>query len=277
MEPTVIADHGSRPDWDGHLLLLHDSDAERLAGLTAWVRRGLDRDEKVIYTEAPDVAPEQSLLAILDERGLDVTAATADGRLTLLPLEEFYPPAGQATVIERALAEGFRAVRMSAEANAARSVLPEPVYADMERTMDQLCRTLPVSAMCQYARRATTRVRLREVVAAHLVGVRQTKLRTGQDQRGITFSGQVDVANADTFAAAVHAAISAAARVAWLDLGGVEFMDAAACRALAGATWFFRDRGGQVLLMAPQPSVERTLRLLDVDQLRGFELIGGDP
>jgi hypothetical protein len=40
-----------RLDWDGHLLLLHHSEQERSAKLAAWVRRGLENDEKVIYTE----------------------------------------------------------------------------------------------------------------------------------------------------------------------------------------------------------------------------------
>jgi hypothetical protein len=32
-------------EWDGHLLLLHDSDAERHAAVAAWVQRGLGLGE----------------------------------------------------------------------------------------------------------------------------------------------------------------------------------------------------------------------------------------
>jgi anti-anti-sigma factor len=264
-------------DWDGHLLLLHDTEAERLAGLTAWVCRGLERDEKVIYAETPDLPPAQSFLGVLAGRGVDVAAATAEGRLAVLPLAEFYPPDGQVTVIERALAEGFGRVRMSAEARAALTFLPERAYTGFEATMDELCRTRPVSAMCQYDRRTTTGARLRQAVAIHLVGVRQGRLRTSPDGQGIALTGQIDVANADTLAATLQAATNTATRVVWLDLEALEFLDAAACRALTVATRRFRERGGQVLLVAPQPAVEQTLRLLDLDQLPGLDVIGGGP
>ena len=276
-EVMRTSDAPGRSGWDGHLLLLHDSEAERLAGLTAWVRRGLDQGEKVIYTETPNLPPAQSFLGVLEERGVDVGAATAEGRLAVLPLAEFYPPEGQVTVIERALAEGFGRVRMSAEARAALTFVPERAYARFEATMNMLCRTRPVSALCQYDRRTTTGARLRETVAIHLFGVRQAGLRTGPDGPGIALAGQLDVANADTLAAALEAATKTGKRVVSLDLAAVEFLDAAACRALSTATRRFRDRGGRVLLVAPQPAVEQTLRLLELDQLPCLEVIGGDP
>lgn len=179
-----MTNHAAGPDWDGHLLLLHGSEAERLAGLTAWVRRGLECDEKVIYTETPNLPWAQSFLGILEERGIDVATATAGGRLAVLPLAEFYPPEGQVTVIDRAPAEGFRQVRMSAEARAALTFVPKSAYAGFEATMDVLCRTRPVSAMYQYERRTTRGARLREAVTVHLVGVRQATLRTGPEGLG---------------------------------------------------------------------------------------------
>ncbi len=260
-------------EWDGHILLLHASESERLAGLTAWVRRGLDRDEKVVCTEAADIAPERSLLAVLADRGVDVTAATTDGRLQVLPLDDFYSPAGPRVIVDRALAEGFDGVRLTAEAAAALSVLSDDAYLNVERDAEQLCRTRPVSALCQYERCTTVGARLCEVVAVHS-DVRQSHLSVGADAHGTILAGQIDTANADMFAAALQAATSTADRVLWLDLGGVEFMDAAACGVLAAVTRGFRDVGGYVLLVTPQPSVERTLRLLDFDQLEGVEVIG---
>jgi hypothetical protein len=61
-----------------------------------------------------------------------------------------------------------------------------------------------------------------EAVAIHLVGVRQTTLRTGPDGPGIAVAGQVDVANADTLAATLEAATRTATDVVWLDLEAVE-------------------------------------------------------
>jgi hypothetical protein len=41
------------PSWDGHLLLLYGSEAERVSALVTWIRRGLESNEKVICTEGP--------------------------------------------------------------------------------------------------------------------------------------------------------------------------------------------------------------------------------
>lgn len=276
MQPVLGTDRPAGPEWDGHILLLHASESERLAGLTAWVRRGLNRGEKVVCTEAAGIAPERSLHAVLADRGVDVTAATADGRLEVLPLNDFYPPAGQGAIVDRALAEGFDGVRLTAEATAALSVQSDDTHLTVERDADQLCRTRPVSALCQYERRATVGARLCELVAVHS-GVRQSHLSVGEDPHGTVMAGQVDTANADIFGAALQAATSTTAQVLWLDLGRVEFMDAAACGVLASVTRGFRDGGGCVLLVTPRPPVERALRLLELDQLAGVELIGDEP
>jgi anti-anti-sigma regulatory factor len=44
------------------------------------------------------------------------------------------------------------------------------------------------------------------------------------------------------------------------------------CRALALGTKWFRDGGGRVLLVAPQPIVERVLQLYGLDTLLHVEL-----
>ncbi len=264
------------PEWDGHVLLLHDAEAERLAGLTAWVRRGLHLGEKVVYT-AGTVEPAHSLLAVLEERGVDAAAAVRDGRLALLPVEQFYPPEGQHVVVERALAEGFVAVRMSAEARTALAMLSPAAYRGLEQRMDDLVRSRPVSAMCQYARATTTGASLDNVVAIHLTGVRQSTFATGRDQHGLVLRGEIDTTNTDVFTAVLAAACASRPTVLWLDLAEVTYIDAGSCWRLDDATRRFRAAGGQVLLVAPQPSVERTLRILEVDELPGVQLVGGEP
>src|SRR3954451_12390881 len=90
-----------------HVLQLHRTEREQLAGLTDWVRRGLDLGDKVICTEMPR-RPADSLLAMLEARGVDVAAAVRDGRLSVLPVEVFYDAEGLAAVADRALAAGAR-------------------------------------------------------------------------------------------------------------------------------------------------------------------------
>lgn len=257
--------------WDGHLLLLHRSESERLAGLAAWVRRGLHREEKVIYTEVPSDLPRSSLLLSLQAHGIDTTSAITAGHLAILRLCD-YPPGGHVEVVERALAEGYRGVRMSAEVRAMVKAVTEPVYAGIERTTVRLCRTRPFSALCQYDQASTTNEGLRRITGAHMTGIRQEQLRTGPIEEGLALAGEVDVSNDDVFASVVRAAAAAAGRRLRLDLSRLTFLAAGGYRALVDSTQHFRDSGGRLLLMAPTPQVERILRMLAIDQLPHVEL-----
>jgi MEDS: MEthanogen/methylotroph, DcmR Sensory domain len=82
-------------------------------------------------------------------------------------------------VVERALAEGYRAARVTCEAMAALAFLNWPGYTDVERELDSVCRARPLSVLCQYQQAATKDARLREITGIHLGGIRQRLLVTG--------------------------------------------------------------------------------------------------
>lgn len=262
--------------WDGHVLLLHSTEQERREELTAWMRRGLELGEKIIYTEPAD-GPDQPLRAVLEAGGVDVATAIRDGQLVVVPPGLSHPPAGRHGLVERALAEGFPGVRVSAGEGAAPVVLPPAAYRESERRMDELIRTKPVSAMCQHARSTTTAAWLGDLVAAHLTGVHESTLATGGSSDGLTLRGEIDTANADVFDAVLAAANHATTRALRLDLADVTYLDAGTGRRLDDATRPLRAAGGQVQLVAPQPQVERTLRCLDLDDLPGMQLVGDEP
>jgi anti-anti-sigma factor len=265
--------------WDGHLLLLHGSERERRSQLAVWVRRGLERDEQVIYGQDDTVAPQRSILAVLAQQGVDVSAATAKGRLLVRPLAAVYGdgPGGQVERIKRALAEGYRGVRTSGEATAARTGAPEEIYAGLAGSLEQLCRTYPVSALCQYDRATTSAGRLEQAVATH-GGLRESQLHTAQADGRLQLAGQVDASNEPVLLAAVQAATSTALGRFWLDLRRVATLSVGGCRALVIGTQQFRERGGQVvLLVAPQAIVERVLRLVGLDAVNNVEITGKAP
>ena len=256
---TVMPDRsGTVPlGWDGHILLLYGSEAERLSALAAWARRGLENDEKVVYTEACDTPPERSVVRLLQDDGIDVATATAEGRLAILPPAELYPPDGQVGMFERALA-----------------VMPQAAHSVAERAVDQLCRTERLSAMCQYEQRDTAGDRLRDVASSHAGGgIRQHALSTAQQDGHLVLAGEIDVSNDDILTCALRAAAEQASQTLRLDMSRVEFIAAAGCRALDDGTLRFRRQGGQVLLFEPKPWVERILRLARVDRLERIELI----
>jgi anti-anti-sigma regulatory factor len=257
-----------------HILQLHRTEDERLAGLTAWVCRGLDLGEKVICTELPR-RPEHSLVALLEARGVDGSAAVREGRLAVPPVAEFYAAEGHAAVVDRALADGFPGVRMSAEERAWLTALTPAAHRVLEQRMDELVRTHPVRTLCQYPQDATTGARLEDVVAVHRSGVRQTGFATSRDLDGLALHGEVDATSSEVFGAVLAAAGRSATRVLWLDLTEVVHLDAGACWRLDDSTRSFRIAGGHVLLIAPQPQVEVVLQLMEVDELPGVHVLAG--
>jgi anti-anti-sigma factor len=272
-----------RLDWDGHLLLLHHTEEERSSKLAAWVRRGLENDEKVVYTEVDGRSEGASLLAVLRQNGVDAVAATAEGRLSIIPIPEFYPAGGQLPVIERALAEGYRGLRIAAEASTALTFLTWPAYMAIEREIDEITRTHPLSAMCQYEQASTVDDHLSDVVSSHPAGIREWLLSTGDgdgdgDGDGeLVLAGEIDVSNAELLACALRAATSRAPETLRLNLVRVDFLSAGACRAIAEGTRQFRDDAGTVLLVEPQPPIASVLRLSGLAQLDGVKLVGSRP
>jgi anti-anti-sigma factor len=275
---TLMPDRsGTAPlGWDGHILLLYGAESERLAALAAWARRGLENDEKVIYTEARETPPERTLVRLLQDDGIDVARATAKGCLVVQSPAEFFPPDGQAGMLKRALAEGYRGLRLSAQARSTGTVMPRAAHSDVERAFDRFCRTHPVSGLCQYEQWGMPGDRLQDVAVSHLSGgIRQRTLSVAQHVGHLVLAGEIDVSNHDILMCALRAATEQASQTLRLDVRRVEFLGAAGCRALDDGTFTFRRQGGRVLLVEPKPWVERILRVARVDQLERIELVPG--
>jgi anti-anti-sigma factor len=264
------------PEWDGHLLLLHDPDAEWHAAVAAWVQRGLGLGEKVIYTQDP-AEQDHSVIDALEARGVDAATAVVEGRLALLPLAECHPTNGHRQLVDQALAEGFPAVRLSTGDAAAMTMLSPGDYLSVDERIDELVRTLPVSVLCEYVPGSTISPGLWDVVGVHVPGIREARFHTGTGELGLVLRGEVDASSAEVLEAAVTAFTDGPPRMLCLELAELSFVDVAACRALAHGSSDFRASGGQVLLVAPPPPVERTLRLLGLSDLPGFQLDGGAP
>jgi anti-anti-sigma factor len=256
---------GSASDWDGHLLLLHRSEPERQASVAAWVHRGLERGEKVYYTERPAPKDELPLLPTLARHGLDVSQIP-EGQLSILPVPDFYPRAGQVDLVMRALDEGYTSVRLSAESHAALSYVSPRRHRDIEETMEDLCRELPVSAMCQYDALTTLGSRLVEAVTTHPVAVRASDMMMRRGRGVMTVSGELDLTNSDLLRFALGQATEGRTDLTSfsLILADLDFLDIAGCRALLLGTERFRRSGGQLYLESAPKHVTRVLRALGV-------------
>jgi anti-anti-sigma regulatory factor len=270
--------------------------------LARWVCRGLERDEQVLYgqdNQGQDdhgqdnrVAPQRSVLAALREQGVDVQAAASAGQLLVLPLAALFGagPGGLLARLEHARAAGYRGLRVSGQVPTARTGASEEAYPWLADSLEELCGTQPLSALCQYTLASTVGTRLAQATATHVGGVRELQLHTTQANGGLVLAGEIDASNELLLLATVRAATNkvadnqattsiAAARntpvaTFWLDLRRVAFLSIGGCRALAAGTERFRERGGQVVLrVTSERIVARALRLVELGALPNVELV----
>lgn len=283
----MVALREEHPGWAGHLVLLHDSERHRLETLSTWAGDAFEAGDKVVYIEPAD---GPAIARALTGTGLEVDEARADGQLEILPPQVFYQPGAVGQLVDRALAEGFGAVRISGESRHALSVLAWDEHQSVERRMSRLAERLPLHFLCQYDLDVLDDERLVQATAAHLRGVRREGFSTHDAGDGLLrLSGDLDRQNARTLAAVIAAALRPAGppivsqasalpgpAVLALDLEGVTFLDVAGCRAIVEATEPLRREGGRVLLVAPRTQVDRVLRLMDVDIVPGLDIVGDE-
>ena len=178
-------------------------------------------------------------------------------------------------MVEDALRQGYPSVRLSAEAATAWSVMPRARHAEVERTIDQMCQSLPVSVMCQYPVRDSMEV-LGPVSTVHGSGLRERLFQAVPFEGVLAVTGEVDTSNHDILRTLLQAATAATDRDPFVvNLKGLDFLDVRGIRALMAGTAAYRSRGGHVRLQAPQPVVDRAIRLLGIERSRGV-LTEGD-
>ncbi|NLT56126.1 MAG: STAS domain-containing protein [Actinomycetales bacterium] len=272
MPDTFAEDLFCPPAHDGHLLLLHTSEAQRGDGVAAWVRQGLNRGEKIIYTDAHVEQGSGAMLATLRDHGVDGEAATRAGLLERLPLEVFYRPGGWMDAAQRALGGGHRRVRVAGDARMALRRMPRERHLALEAAATDLCRGAPISILCLYDPVAASVDHLDAIVTTHLDGVHERQMGTAPHPGGLAFFGEIDLRNEDLFRRTLRAALGRVTAELVVELSGVTFLGVGGARALVTTTQTFRDGGGTLRLEAPSAPVERLLRMLRVERLPGMEL-----
>lgn len=261
--------------WDGHQLLLHKTETQRLAELAAWVRDGLDRNEKVVYVQDSRSDEGFGVLVALAEHGIDIEAAISGGQFEFVAPGEFFTPGGPSRRVERALATSGAGVRMSTEACAMSRAASAGMCEKFERVVEELCRRYPLSALCQYEQQALSGTSLREAAEIHVAGIRSPQLHTAREGAGLVLAGELDLANGELLAALLGAACEAANGHLVLGMRQVTFLGVVAARALVEGTQRFRDQGGQVMLVAPPANTEWFLRALGIDRMAHVALEEG--
>jgi anti-sigma B factor antagonist len=99
--------------------------------------------------------------------------------------------------------------------------------------------------------------------------VGQLAITTGAGQDGpvIVVSGETDLTTAPQLSHALTAQLASGAQNLTVDIAELTFADSASIRALVLAARTLHERGGDLVLLRPQPVVARVLSLLGADQM----------
>jgi hypothetical protein len=163
-----------------HLWLIYETEDEHRAVLTPYLRQGLESWDKVI--DIVDAQTGETVLGYLQGDGVDADAYVQRGQLVIMEgdaaymREAVFNPDGMIKFLrsetDKALAEGYRALRFSGEMPWALGRLP-----GSERLTEygaKLNGFLPGSqcmAICPYDRKGFTPDILMEVLATHMIAV----------------------------------------------------------------------------------------------------------
>ncbi|WP_198679199.1 MEDS domain-containing protein [Thermomonospora amylolytica] len=238
-------DHGD------HLCLTFADDAERRRVVTAYVRDGLERGERVLYFADQSAVPE--VLGWLRAAGVRTAPALAGGQLLVTTAEDGYLAAGAfdpdamvATLVKEtrdSLAAGYTGLRVSGEMGwALRGVPGGERLGEYETKVNQVFADSPASAVCQYDARRFDAAQLDDFDRRHPRAVELEPLysdgllrlvpsfRSGRWTLRVT--GTVDYRTVDALAAAMESALDWPGDV-WVDMSELEFIDLAGVRVLA--------------------------------------------
>ena len=168
-----------------HLCCLYDTEKEHRELMTPYLKTGLEKGEKVIYIV--DARTAETVLGYLRDAGVEVEPYLSSGQLAILSVDEAYMASGEfdpdgmigmlTDETEKALAEGYGALRVTGEMSWALKGLP-----GSERLMEyeaKLNRFFPGSkclSICQYDRRMFEPSVLLNVLSTHPFAVLGTEL-----------------------------------------------------------------------------------------------------
>jgi len=159
-----------------HLCFFYETEQEHRSVLGPFVRHGLEQGQKVLYIA--DARTGETVLGYLREEGIEVEPFLASGQLAVPGVDDSYGRGGvfdaDAMVAllraetERALAEGYSALRVTGEMSWVLRGLPgSERLIEYEARLNEFFPGSMCLALCQYDRRAFEPALLLDVLATH--------------------------------------------------------------------------------------------------------------
>ena len=159
-----------------HLCLIYNSFHEWRATVVPFVASGLRRGEMCLYIRGKESPGD--LRELLEEEGMDPKAAEDSGQLVILDCREAYVGEGEVdprhtiallrSFAERAIAEGYPALRISGEMSSPfQSASSRQRFLDYESKLDELFDRHPCLGLCQYDRSRSDAELIRDAITTH--------------------------------------------------------------------------------------------------------------
>lgn len=256
-----------------HLCWVHDDDADFEVAVREFLAGGLARGERLLCVGSRAIAALEGAAGPLG----DVDALVAGGTLEMMTVDEVYAAAGPLVVerqrayydaaTRRARDDGYRGLRVAAELSGL-AADPEQrhLLAAWEHAADEfIASDAGMSAMCAY-RADLPPETLGALLSVHPQGRAPEHLspyRLFFAGGVVRLTGSVDTSTAGRLATALAGTPVGPSPV--LDLAGLDFIDVAGYRALAGWASALRSRGLPLEVRGASPLVRRVWRVLDLD------------
>jgi anti-anti-sigma regulatory factor len=258
-----------------HLCWVHDDDEAFDDAVRAFLSDGLARGDRLLCIGDRVIAALQHAAGPLG----DVDALLAGGGLVMMTFPEACTATGSLAVDRQrsfydavtrtAIGDGYRGLRIIADMT---GLAADPGLRDellrWEHAGDEvLAGGSGVSAMCAYRSDLPSDV-IGDVLAVHPLGHgpdRLSSFRLFFDGDRLHLTGSVDTFSAGRLAMLL--AGTPTARLAVLDLNGLEFVDVAGCRALAGWVGHLRARGVRLEIRGASPLLQRAWLILGLHEV----------
>ena len=95
----------------------------------------------------------------------------------------------------------------------------------------------------------------------------RASVAAGESGPVITLSGEVDLSTIAELSDLITAQLAGGTVHLTIDVSGMSFADSASIRVLMLAAMTLRKRGGDLVLLRPQPALARLLEVMDADQV----------
>jgi anti-anti-sigma factor len=261
-----------------HSLLVYATPGRDRSAVAVWIAEALGCGKRVLYTHAPSEDAAAVLGRSLPEVGLD-PAVLSSGRVELADTAVLRAASGgqhqrlyelHVEQARQATREGFTGLALTGDAAAMRSVTRDATeLVGYERALGRLADQLAVPSLCRYPAHEQPEL-LGDMLEVHFRDVDDEHWAAAVVGDRLRVRGELDVSNADRFAAVLRAVLAGGLHT--VDLSEVEFCAVAGIRALVTAT-DQTDRGPAVLTLEGVPAVlARLLRLVGAADLPNLRL-----